>query len=137
MPSMVVPTTRVPEIPVLLFARAEDWAAWLEAQHAQPAATHGAWLQLARKGARLRSLSYVEAVEVALCYGWIDSLTRRHDDESRVQKFTPRRQRSSWSAVNRDRVAVLTAAGRMRPAGLLAVELARATGRWHQDDPAA
>jgi uncharacterized protein YdeI (YjbR/CyaY-like superfamily) len=122
------------EAPILLFAHAHEWAAWLEAHHA---ASRGAWLQLARKGTTLRSLPYAEAVDVALCYGWIDSLTRRHDDRSRVQKFTPRRTRSSWSRINCDKVAALAAAGRMRPAGLLAVERVRATGRWCGGDPTA
>jgi uncharacterized protein YdeI (YjbR/CyaY-like superfamily) len=106
------------EAPILLFAHAHEWAA-------------------ARKGTTLRSLPYAEAVDVALCYGWIDSLTRRHDDRSRVQKFTPRRTRSSWSRINCDKVAALAAAGRMRPAGLLAVERVRATGRWCGGDPTA
>ena len=124
--------TSAAEPPILLFAQAHEWAAWLEVHHASPA---GVWLQLARKGTTLRSLSYAEAVEVALCHGWIDSLSRRHDDRSRVQRFTPRRARSSWSRINREKVGVLEAAGRMRPAGLLAIERARAAGRWCDDDP--
>lgn len=113
-------------LPVLLFARAEDWAAWLEAHHTT---APGVWLRLARKGAAPRSLTYAEAVDAALCYGWIDSLARRHDEHSWAQKFTPRGPRSRWSERNRDRVDALAAAGRMRPAGLLAAARAQAAGR--------
>ncbi len=116
--------TLAPELPVLLFEHADDWAAWLDAHHA---AAPGAWLRLARKGAGLRLLTYAEAVDAALCHGWIDSLARRHDARSWAQRFTPRGPRSRWSPANRARVGVLAAAGRMRPAGLIAA--ARAEGR--------
>jgi hypothetical protein len=106
--------------PVLLFACAEDWAAWLEAYRAT---APGAWLRLARKGAPLRTIAYAEAVEAALCYGWIDSLARRCDEASWAQRFTRRGARSRWSPASRAKVAALAAAGRMGSAGLLAVDV--------------
>ena len=122
------------ETPILLFEHAHEWTAWLDAHHAT---SQGVWLRLARKGTSLRSPSYAEAVDAALCYGWIDSLARRHDDQSRVQRFTPRRARSRWSRINRDRIAVLGATGRLRPAGLLAIDRAKATGGWRDGGSAA
>ncbi|GJG86102.1 hypothetical protein tb265_12830 [Gemmatimonadetes bacterium T265] len=115
------------ELPVLLFEDARGWAEWLDAHHAT---APGVWLRLAKQGAGLRSLSYAEALDAALCYGWIDSQKRRHDDRSWVQKFTPRGPKSIWSKINREKVRLLTEAGRMRPAGLLAVTRAQADGRW-------
>jgi uncharacterized protein YdeI (YjbR/CyaY-like superfamily) len=112
---------------VLLFETADAWSAWLDAHHAT---APGVWLQLAKQGGALRSLSYAEALDAALCYGWIDSQKRRHDDASWAQRFTPRGPRSIWSKINRAKVDALAAAGRMRPAGLLAVEQAKADGRW-------
>ena len=115
------------ELPVLLFEDARGWAAWLDAHHAT---APGVWLRLAKQGGGLRSLSYAEALDEALCHGWIDSQKRRHDDVSWVQKFSPRGPKSIWSKINRDKVDALAAAGRMRPAGLLTVERAKADGRW-------
>jgi uncharacterized protein YdeI (YjbR/CyaY-like superfamily) len=114
-------------LPVILFEDREAWAAWLDERHATAA---GVWLRLAKKGASIRSLSYAEALDVALCYGWIDSQKKGHDAESWIQKFTPRGPKSIWSKVNREKVQALTDAGRMRPAGLRAVEAAKADGRW-------
>ncbi len=115
------------ELPVLLFEAPEGWAAWLDAHHAT---APGVWLRLAKQGGGLRSLSYAEALDEALCYGWIDSRKRRHDEVSWVQKFTPRGPKSSWSKINRAKVDALAAAGRMRPAGRTAVDAAKADGRW-------
>src|SRR5687767_6435216 len=103
---------------------ADDWTAWLERNH--ESTSEGVWLRLFRKGAPEATLTYVEAVEVALCFGWIDGQAKRHDDVSRVQRFTPRRARSMWSKVNVERAERLTAEGRMRPAGLQAIEAAKA-----------
>ena len=90
----------------------------------------GVWLRLAKKNAALRSLSYAEALDVALCYGWIDSQKKSHDESSWLQKFTPRGPKSLWSKINCEKVRGLSDAGRMRPAGLRAVERAQADGRW-------
>lgn len=113
--------------PVLLFATAPEWESWLEAQ---PADSAGLWLKLAKKGCATPSIDYGTAVESALCFGWIDSQLRSYDESFYLQRFTPRKPRSKWSQTNRDRVAALLAADRMRPAGLREVELAQADGRW-------
>jgi uncharacterized protein YdeI (YjbR/CyaY-like superfamily) len=116
-----------PELPILLFENQQAWADWLE-QHVSD--SPGAWLRFAKKKSGLRSLSYAEAVDVALCYGWIDSQMKSLDESSYLQKFTPRGPKSIWSKINREKVQALTEAGRMRPAGLLAVERAKEDGRW-------
>ncbi|HET8655110.1 MAG TPA: YdeI/OmpD-associated family protein [Longimicrobiaceae bacterium] len=114
-------------LPVLLFENEAAWQAWLQEHHGSSA---GLWLQLAKKGSSLRSLSYAEALEVALCYGWIDGQKRSHDASSWLQKFSPRGPRSLWSKRNVEKVQALVEAGRMHPAGLRAVEQAKADGRW-------
>jgi uncharacterized protein YdeI (YjbR/CyaY-like superfamily) len=117
-----------PELQTLPFASAEEWEAWLEQNHAT---SDGVWIQFAKKGSGIESVTYAEALDVALCYGWIDGQTRRLDDEYWLQRFTPRRPRSRWSRVNREKVARLIEAGRMKPAGLREVERAKADGRWN------
>lgn len=124
-----MPTSRgpAPELPVLHFADAGAWETWLQEHHDR---APGVWLRIFRKGQDTPSVSYAQALDVALCHGWIDSQKRSHDAVSWVQRFTPRGPRSLWSRVNREKVDALAAAGRMRPAGLAAVEAARADGRW-------
>ena len=100
---------------------------WL-VDHASTA-TH-VWIRMAKKGTGVTSIDWTRAVDVALCFGWIDGIARRIDDEWYVQRFTPRRAKSVWSKINRERIERLTAAGRMRPAGLAEVEKAKADGRW-------
>lgn len=92
-------------------------------------ATH-VWIRMAKKGTGVTSIDWTRAVDVALCFGWIDGIARRIDDEWYVQRFTPRRPKSLWSKINRERIERLTAEGRMRPAGLAEVEKAKADGRW-------
>jgi uncharacterized protein YdeI (YjbR/CyaY-like superfamily) len=113
--------------PILAFASPEAWEAWLEREHA---ASDGVWIKFAKKGSGVASVTYPEAVEVGLCYGWIDSLVHSLDERFYLQKFTPRRARSKWSRVNRDKVEELAKQGRMKPAGLAQVELAKEDGRW-------
>lgn len=115
------------ELPVILFEHAQAWTEWLEEHHPD---APGVWLRIAKKAADFRSVSYAEALDVALCYGWIDSQKKSYDEASFLQKFTPRGPRSIWSRVNREKVDALVGAGRMKPAGLLAVERAKADGRW-------
>ena len=115
------------DLPIKVFANSETWERWLERKHAKAS---GVWLKLAKKTSRKRTVSYPEAVEVALCYGWIDGQTRGLDDDYHLQRFTPRRPRSNWSKSNRDRVNALIEQGRMRPPGLAEVERAKADGRW-------
>ena len=114
-----------PELPVILFENPAAWAAWLEANHAD---APGIWLRLATKDAPIHSISYAEALDEALCYGWIDSQKKSYDEHSWIQKFTPRGRKSLWSKVNRDKVAAL--GERMKPAGLREVERAKEDGRW-------
>ncbi len=113
--------------PTLTCETQQDWEQWLE-QHQSEA--KGVWLKLAKKGTGLPTITQAEAVEGALCYGWIDGQAASFDTQYWLQKFTPRGPRSRWSQVNRDKVSVLQAAGRMRAAGIRQVELAQADGRW-------
>jgi uncharacterized protein YdeI (YjbR/CyaY-like superfamily) len=125
---MTRPRTAAPaQLPILLFESTEAWSAWLETHSGgEP----GVWLRLAKKAAPINSITYAEALEVALCHGWIDSQKKSYDEASWLQKFTPRGPRSIWSRVNREKVEELTKAGRMKPGGLLAVERAKEDGRW-------
>ncbi len=113
--------------PIIPFPTAADWEAWLEENHAT---SDGIWLKFAKKSAKVPSVTYEEAVLAALCFGWIDGQGKGFDAEWHIQRFTPRRKRSVWSRINRDRAKALIAEGRMRPAGLAAVDAARADGRW-------
>lgn len=115
------------DLPVLAFATPHDWEVWLGEHHEDP---QGIWLKMPKKETGIPSVTYAQAVESALCYGWIDGQKRSFDDRHWVQKFTPRRARSIWSQVNREKVAALIAAGRMQPPGLAQVERAKADGRW-------
>ena len=114
-------------LPVLQFASAGTWDAWLADHHAT---SPGIWLKIARKGSGIPSVDYSEAVDTALCYGWIDGQKDSHDGDFWLQRFTPRRPAGKWSRVNTARAEALIRAGRMRPAGLREVEMARADGRW-------
>lgn len=115
------------DLPVLHFEQQRDWENWLEHNHAT---SPGVWLRLARKGSGMKSLSYAEALEVALCYGWIDGQKKRYDDASWLQKFTPRKAGSIWSKVNREKAEDLIRKGKMKPAGLKAIEKAKQNGTW-------
>jgi uncharacterized protein YdeI (YjbR/CyaY-like superfamily) len=114
-------------LPRLAFRDQQAWADWLQINHGT---SSGLWIQLAKKGSAGRSLSYAEAVEVALCYGWIDGQSKGNNATSWLQKFTPRRKRSIWSKINRERAERLISEGRMQPAGLAEVGRARQDGRW-------
>jgi len=116
-------------LPVVSFESTDAWDAWLAAHHAD---SPGLWLKIAKKGAAGRSISYSDALDVALCHGWIDGQKGRFDDEYWLQRFTPRKPRSNWSKVNTERAAALIASGRMRLPGLREVEAAQADGRWEQ-----
>ena len=114
------------ELPIEHFMDAAAWERWLE-QHPGSA---GVWLKIAKKDSGVASVSYSEALDVALCHGWIDGQKKGYDAQCFLQRFTPRRARSTWSKINVARIESLVAAGRMRPAGLREVEAARADGRW-------
>ena len=122
---MTLPT----DLPVLSFADQAAFEAWLEAEHAT---APGCYVRLAKKGAGVPSLTHAEMVESLLCFGWIDGRSNRLDERSYLMRVTPRRPRSVWSQKNVTAVEALTAAGRMRPAGLAQVEAARADGRWER-----
>ncbi|MDX2542323.1 YdeI/OmpD-associated family protein [Streptomyces sp. WI04-05B] len=111
----------------VVFDSAEAFEAWLGENHA---ASAGIWLKLRKKGPGIVALDYAQALDVALCYGWIDGQKAGLDDEWWLQRFTPRRARSRWSKVNRDKVAALVEQGRMRPPGLAEIDRAKADGRW-------
>ena len=112
---------------VKTFATQRAFETWLARNHGR---AEGIWLVIAKKASGVRSVTYAEAVEVALCYGWIDGQGKRLDEERYVQKFTPRRARSPWSQINRKRALALMEAGRMREPGLREIERAQADGRW-------
>jgi uncharacterized protein YdeI (YjbR/CyaY-like superfamily) len=115
------------DLAIVSVASAREWEQWLEEHHRS---APGVWLKLAKKGSPTSSPSQAEAVETALCFGWIDGQGAPHDDTAWLQRFTPRRARSKWSQVNREKALRLIDEGRMRPAGLEQVELARSDGRW-------
>ena len=111
----------------LHFDGPKDWAAWLKRHHAS---SPGVWLRIAKKGTAAPSISHADALELALCHGWIDALSRSDGATHWLKRFTPRSARSIWSKVNRDKALALVAAGRMQPAGLKEIERAQADGRW-------
>lgn len=112
---------------VLAFASRAEWEAWLSRHHAT---SSGLWLQIAKQGSGAATVSYAEALEVALSYGWIDGQKGKLDDRHWLQRFTPRQPRSPWSKINRAKATALVERGEMRPAGLRAIERAKADGRW-------
>jgi len=115
------------ELPTLPFANKKKWADWLATQHDKSA---GVWLKLAKKDSRISSVTYEEALDVALCYGWIDGQKKGFDDKYWLQKFTSRGAKSIWSKINTEKVERLIGSGEMKPAGLKAIEAAKQDGRW-------
>jgi uncharacterized protein YdeI (YjbR/CyaY-like superfamily) len=115
------------KLPIIGFASQQDWEAWLAEHYADQT---GIWLKIAKKATGVLSISYSEALEGALCYGWIDGQKAAFDEHYWLQKFTPRRAKSIWSQINCDKAASLIEAGRIQPAGLRQIELAKADGRW-------
>jgi uncharacterized protein YdeI (YjbR/CyaY-like superfamily) len=115
------------DLPILQFPNRSAWERWLENHHESSA---GVWLKIARKRSGAVTLTYPEALEEAIRYGWIDGQKGAHDDGFWLQRFGPRGPRSKWSQVNRDKATELIEQGRMRPAGIAQVEAARQDGRW-------
>jgi uncharacterized protein YdeI (YjbR/CyaY-like superfamily) len=113
--------------PQIAFASAAEWEAWLEEHHA---ASDGVAVKIAKKGSGIASVAYPEVLDIALCFGWIDGRRNALDDRFFLQRFGPRRARSRWSQINREKAEALIEQGRMRPAGLAEVERAKADGRW-------
>jgi uncharacterized protein YdeI (YjbR/CyaY-like superfamily) len=115
------------ELPVSPFKTAKEWERWLRAHHSK---AEGIWLKFAKKDSGIASVTYQEALDVALCYGWIDGQLKPLDELAYLQKWTPRRARSLWSKRNKEKAEALIAAGRMSAAGLEQVNAAQADGRW-------
>jgi uncharacterized protein YdeI (YjbR/CyaY-like superfamily) len=115
------------DLPILEFADRAAWQRWLESMHETAS---GVWIRIAKKASGIPTVTHAEALEDALCYGWIDGQRAPHDHTHFLQRFTPRRQRSRWSEINRDKAIELIEQGRMKPAGLAQVDAARRDGRW-------
>jgi len=124
-----VKSANSPDSMPILFKNAKAFETWLEKHHAT---SDGLWLMLAKRGALEATVTYPEAVEIALCWGWIDGQKRGLDDQHFLQRFTPRRARSVWSKINVEKVAALLDAGRMKEAGFAQIQVAKADGRWAQ-----
>lgn len=112
---------------VAFFPSKQNWATWLKRNHRK---SGGLWLRIAKKNSGLQSVSYKEALEIALCYGWIDGQKRPESEQTWLQRFVPRGSKSLWSKINREAVIALLAAGEMKLAGLEAIEAAKQSGRW-------
>lgn len=118
---------KILDIPTLPFESKKKWADWLAKQHNK---SNGVWLKLGKKGTGIPSVTYEEALDVALCYGWIDGQKKGFDNQFWLQKFTPRGAKSIWSKINTEKAEKLIAGGEMKPAGLKAIEAAKQDGRW-------
>jgi uncharacterized protein YdeI (YjbR/CyaY-like superfamily) len=118
---------KLTELSTIPFESKKKWADWLAKQHDKSA---GVWIKFARKGMEIPSVTYKEAVEISLCYGWIDGQAKSFDEKYWLVKFTPRRPKSIWSQINTERAEKLIASGEMKPSGLKAVEAAKQDGRW-------
>jgi uncharacterized protein YdeI (YjbR/CyaY-like superfamily) len=115
------------ELPIAVFERVKEWETWLAKHHRS---SRGVWIRMAKKATGLPSITHPDALDVALCYGWIDGTRQGESDTAFLQKFCPRAKRSTWSKINREKVQALIEAGRMQPAGLAEIERAKADGRW-------
>jgi uncharacterized protein YdeI (YjbR/CyaY-like superfamily) len=115
------------DLPILPFESKKKWVDWLARQHDK---SSGVWLQIAKKDTEIPSVTYEAALDVALCYGWIDGQKKSFDDKYWLQKFTPRGPKSIWSKINTEKAERLMASGEMKPAGLKVIEAARQDGRW-------
>jgi uncharacterized protein YdeI (YjbR/CyaY-like superfamily) len=113
-------------LPTIFFSSSADWEEWLEANHRG----RGVWIKVAKKASGIESVTTPEALDVALCFGWIDSRREALDEQYFLQRYTPRQPRGRWSRINREKVERLTAEGRMRASGLAEVDRAKADGRW-------
>ena len=120
-------TVKSTDLPILPFANIKKWTAWLAKHHGKSA---GLWLKLAKKNSGIPSVTYEEALEAALCYGWIDGQKGSFDGQFWLQKFTPRGPKSIWSKINTEKAERLIKSGAMQPAGFKVIEAAKADGRW-------
>jgi uncharacterized protein YdeI (YjbR/CyaY-like superfamily) len=115
------------DLPIVSFESPDEWEAWLADHHTAPS---GLWLKIAKKGSGVQTVSHAEALDVALCYGWIDGQRDKFDADFFLQRFTPRTSRSRWSKINCGKATKLIEQGKMKAAGLREIERARADGRW-------
>lgn len=121
------PEVEIDGKPVMDFRQKSSWTRWLERNHDK---SLGVWVRLGKKGSGLKTVSREEALDAALCYGWIDGQSRSEGEATWLQKFTPRTKRSIWSKINREKVQTLIDNGEMRPAGLAEIDRAKQDGRW-------
>ena len=119
--------TQKTDFPIIFFESQDEWRSWLEKNHN---VDRGVWLRFYKKGSGITSLNYAQALDEALCYGWIDGQSKTSDEKSYLQKFTQRRARSIWSKRNIEHITRLAEEGKMKPSGLKAAEAAKADGRW-------
>ncbi len=113
-------------LPVILFETEEEWSNWLESN----TDNSGVWVRIAKKNSGLISISYQQAVDIGLCYGWIDGQKQKCDEQTYVQRFTPRKPKSNWSKINKDKALQFTKEGKMKPAGFASIENAKKSGAW-------
>lgn len=113
-------------LPIILFKTEKDWIDWLEKNGTEA----GVWVKIAKKNSGVKSINYQQALDVALCYGWIDGLKHKYDEKCFLQRFTPRKPKSNWSKINREKVERFIAEGKMKPAGFSSIEVAKKTGSW-------
>lgn len=113
-------------LPIILFETEQHWIDWLEINGNEP----GVWIQIAKKNSGVISINYQQALDIALCYGWIDGLKKKFDDATFIQRFTARKQNSKWSKINKDKAGLLIAEGKMRQSGFAAIEMAKQKGTW-------
>lgn len=114
-------------LPILMFETETQWQGWLDLNFNQQ---QGIWIRFAKKNKGLLTINYKQALEIALCYGWIDGLINKFDEQSYLVRFTPRRANSVWSEINKEKVLQLIEAGKMQPTGLITVEIAKKSGAW-------
>jgi uncharacterized protein YdeI (YjbR/CyaY-like superfamily) len=113
-------------LPVILFETEKPWADWLS----ENLTSTGIWVRLAKKNSGIKSIDYFQALEIALCYGWIDGLKNAFDEVSWIQRFTPRKPASKWSKINKEKALKLIETGKMQPSGLAAIEISKTKGTW-------
>lgn len=114
-------------LPVILFETQKTWGKWLEKNETSA----GVWVQIAKKGSGMQSITYQQALEVALCFGWIDGLKNAWDEKSWIQRFTARKPNSKWSKINKEKALELIETGKMRPSGFASIETAKKKGTWN------
>lgn len=113
--------------PIVTFTSSRGWEAWLQNNHESP---DGVWVRFYKKSSGKQTFNYHQALDIALCYGWIDGIVRKYDAESYLQRFTKRRQKSMWSKINIEHTERLIREGRMKPGGLAEIDRAKKDGRW-------